>query len=103
MGSSIKCVFLEGQNPVQQNYIVSSQNYILLYLNEERKKHLPSISILARSSPSHKLLMVGTLKEMGEVVVVIGYGTKHAGTIQEVDVRASKESSNIVIMDEFFH
>ena len=47
--------------------------------------------------------MVGTLKEMGVVVVVIGYGTKHASTIQEVDVRASKESSDIVIMDEFFH
>ena len=57
-------------------------------MNEERKKHLPSISILARSSPSHKLLMVGTLKEMGEVVVVIGYGTNHASTIQEVGVRA---------------
>ena len=71
-------------------------------MNEERKKHLPSISILARSSPSHKLLMVGILKEMGEVVVVIGYGTSHASTIQEVGVRASKESSHIMITDEFF-
>ena len=95
--------FLGGQNLVQKNYIVSSQNCILLYLNEERKKHLPIISILARSSTSHKLLLVGTLKEMGVVVVMIGYGTKHESTIQEVDVRASKESSDIVIMDEFFH
>ena len=47
--------------------------------------------------------MVGTLKEMGTVVVVvIGYGTNHASTIQEVDVRASKESSDIVIMDDNF-
>ena len=71
-------------------------------MNEERKKHLPSISILARSSPSYKLLMVGTLKEIGEVGVVISYGTNHASTIQEVDVRASKESSDIMIMDEYF-
>ena len=47
--------------------------------------------------------MVGTLKEIGEVGVVISYGTNHASTIQEVDVRASKESSDIVIMDEFFY
>ena len=42
------------------------------------------------------------MKEMGEVVVVIGHGTNHVSAIQEVDVRASKESSNIVIMDDKF-
>ena len=45
--------------------------------------------------------MVGTLKEMGEVVVVIGHGN-HASTIQEVDVRASKESLDFAIMDGNF-
>ena len=39
---------------------------------------------------------------MVEAVVVIAHRTNHASTIQEVDVRASKESSNIVIMDDKF-
>ena len=40
---------------------------------------------------------------MGEVVVVIGHGTNHASTIQEVDVRASKETRlDFVIMDDNF-
>ena len=82
--------FLGGQNSVKNKNIVSSQNYIILYFNEERKKHLQSISILAKLSPSNKLLMVGILKEMGEAIFVIGHGIDHALTIQEVDVRASR-------------
>ena len=39
---------------------------------------------------------------MVEAVVVIAHRTNHASTIQEVDGRASKESSDIVIMDDNF-
>ena len=39
---------------------------------------------------------------MGEAVVVIGHGTNHSSAIQEVDVRASKDSLYIVIMDDNF-
>ena len=46
--------------------------------------------------------MVRTLKEMGEAVVVIGHGTNHSSAIQEVDVRASKESLDFAIMDGNF-
>ena len=49
----------------------------------EKKKHFQSISILPRSSPSDKLLMVGTLKELSEAIIVIGHGTHHSLAIQE--------------------
>ena len=42
----------------------------LNYSNEERNQHLESISILVRSSPSNKLLMVRTLNKIGLVVVI---------------------------------
>lgn len=81
------------------------------YSDDRRKRELPKITVMARSSPSDKLLMVRTLKELGEVVAVTGDGTNDAPALHEADIGLSmgiqgtevaKESSDIIILDDNF-
>ncbi|BBN05447.1 P-type Ca2+ transporter type 2C [Marchantia polymorpha subsp. ruderalis] len=78
---------------------------------ERMDRDLPKIDVMARSSPSDKLLLVKSLKERGEVVAVTGDGTNDAPALHEADVGLSmgisgtevaKESSDIVILDDNF-
>ncbi|KAH7430908.1 hypothetical protein KP509_08G020300 [Ceratopteris richardii] len=81
------------------------------YTDEERKRELPMISVMARSSPSDKLLMVKSLREMGHVVAVTGDGTNDAPALHEADIglamgiqgtEVAKDSSDIIILDDRF-
>ncbi|XP_050372071.1 putative calcium-transporting ATPase 13, plasma membrane-type [Argentina anserina] len=81
------------------------------YTPEERMQKVDNIRVMARSSPSDKLLMVKCLKQKGHVVAVTGDGTNDAPALKEADVGLSmgmqgtevaKESSDIVIMDDNF-
>ncbi|KAJ7555675.1 hypothetical protein O6H91_05G050000 [Diphasiastrum complanatum] len=81
------------------------------YSEEERIVKLPNIDVLARSSPSDKLLLVKTLRGMNEVVAVTGDGTNDAAALHEADIGLSmgisgtevaKESSDIIILDDNF-
>lgn len=42
---------------------------------EQMDRVIPRLQVLARSSPTDKQLLVGRLKELGEVVAVTGDGT----------------------------
>lgn len=81
------------------------------YTPEMRKQESPKITVMARSSPSDKLLLVHTLRQLGEVVAVTGDGTNDAPALNEADVGLSmgiqgtevaKESSDIIILDDNF-
>ncbi|XP_061993006.1 putative calcium-transporting ATPase 13, plasma membrane-type [Rosa rugosa] len=81
------------------------------YTPEERMEKVEKISVMARSSPFDKLLMVQCLKQKGHVVAVTGDGTNDAPALKEADIGLSmgiqgtevaKESSDIVIMDDNF-
>lgn len=81
------------------------------YSEDERANQLPRIVVMARSSPTDKLLMVSTLRELGEVVAVTGDGTNDAPALREADIglamgiqgtEVAKESSDIIIMDDNF-
>ncbi|XP_030958304.1 calcium-transporting ATPase 12, plasma membrane-type-like [Quercus lobata] len=81
------------------------------YSLEERNEKIDKIRVMARSSPSDKLLMVQCLKEKGHVVAVTGDGTNDAPALKEADIGLSmgiqgtevaKESSDIVILDDNF-
>ncbi|CAI9762636.1 unnamed protein product [Fraxinus pennsylvanica] len=81
------------------------------YTEEERMEKVDKICVMARSSPSDKLLMVKCLKKKGHVVAVTGDGTNDAPALKEADIGLSmgiqgtevaKESSDIVILDDNF-
>lgn len=77
----------------------------------EMKKMLPSLRVLARSSPEDKKLLVRTLRDMGDTVAVTGDGTNDAPALKTADVgfsmgiagtEVAKEASDIIIMDDNF-
>lgn len=72
---------------------------------------IPTIDVMARSSPTDKHLLVKMLRQMGEVVAVTGDGTNDAPALKEADIGLSmgiagtevaKEASDIVILDDNF-
>ncbi|PKI53426.1 hypothetical protein CRG98_026116 [Punica granatum] len=81
------------------------------YTREERLAKVEKIRVMARSSPSDKLLMVQCLKQKGHVVAVTGDGAKDVRALKEADIglsigiqstQVAKESSDLVILDDNF-
>ncbi|CAG8470029.1 4094_t:CDS:2 [Funneliformis mosseae] len=78
---------------------------------QEMKALLPNLQVLARSSPEDKKILVGRLKELGEVVAVTGDGTNDGPALKLSDVgfsmgiagtEVAKEASSIILMDDNF-
>ncbi|TPX40764.1 hypothetical protein SeMB42_g02874 [Synchytrium endobioticum] len=72
---------------------------------------VPSLCVLARSSPTDKQTLVARLKNMGEVVAVTGDGTNDGPALKMADVgfsmgiagtEVAKEASSIILMDDNF-
>ncbi|CAA7408242.1 unnamed protein product [Spirodela intermedia] len=81
------------------------------YSEKQREKIAGEISVMGRSSPNDKLLLVQALRKRGEVVAVTGDGTNDAPALHEADVglamgiqgtEVAKESSDIIILDDNF-
>jgi Ca2+-transporting ATPase len=79
--------------------------------DEELKRNLPVLRIVARAKPLDKYRLVRLLQELGEVVAVTGDGTNDAPALKRADVglamgiagtEVSKEASKIVILDDAF-
>lgn len=77
----------------------------------ERLELLPRLSVLARSSPEDKRLLVNALRETGEIVAVTGDGTNDGPALKAADVgfsmgiagtEVAKEASSIILMDDNF-
>ncbi|XP_052181761.1 calcium-transporting ATPase 10, plasma membrane-type-like [Diospyros lotus] len=78
---------------------------------DQRKQIADKISVMGRSSPNDKLLLVQALRKEGHVVAVTGDGTNDAPALHEADIGLSmgiqgtevaKESSDIIILDDNF-
>lgn len=78
---------------------------------EELKKLVPNLQVLARSSPEDKRILVRTLKELGETVAVTGDGTNDAPALKMADIgfamgiagtEVAKEAASIILMDDNF-
>ncbi|KAM3276383.1 hypothetical protein ACQJBY_044651 [Aegilops geniculata] len=76
-----------------------------------REEVADKITVMGRSSPNDKLLLVQALKRKGHVVAVTGDGTNDAPALHEADIGLSmgisgtevaKESSDIIILDDDF-
>ncbi|KAF5461682.1 hypothetical protein F2P56_017761 [Juglans regia] len=77
----------------------------------QREEIADKISVMGRSSPSDKLLLVQALRKKGHVVAVTGDGTNDAPALHEADIglamgiagtEVAKESSDIIILDDNF-
>lgn len=79
--------------------------------DEEFLEKIPTIRVIARSTPSVKMRVVNALKSLGNVVAVTGDGINDAPAIKNADVgiamgitgtEVSKEASDIVLLDDSF-
>ncbi|KAG9389740.1 calcium-translocating P-type ATPase [Carpediemonas membranifera] len=73
---------------------------------------IPTLQVVARSTPTDKLKLVTRLRALGEVVAVTGDGANDAPALKEADVglamgisgtEVAKEASDIILLDDNFH
>lgn len=78
---------------------------------EEFIKIWKNLSVLARSRPEDKYLLVTGIKEMGDVVAVTGDGTNDAPALKKADVGfamgitgtdVAKHAADIILLDDNF-
>jgi Ca2+-transporting ATPase len=90
--------------------VVTSQHFEAMS-DEDLKRQLPKLRIIARAKPLDKYRLVKLLQELGEVVAVTGDGTNDAPALKRADVglamgiagtEVSKEASKIVLLDDAF-
>ncbi|CAJ0829381.1 10728_t:CDS:2, partial [Entrophospora sp. SA101] len=79
--------------------------------SDKMQRIIPKLQVLARSSPEDKRILVGKLKELGEIVAVTGDGTNDGPALKTADVgfsmgiagtEVAKEASSIILMDDNF-
>ncbi|MCO5602781.1 hypothetical protein L7F22_056919 [Adiantum nelumboides] len=104
---ALECGILE----MGADHIAVEGTILRSWTENERKKNLPRVAVIARALPSDKLLLVETLQSMGDVVAVTGDGTNDAPALHKADIGLSmgiqgtevaKESSDIIILDDNF-
>ncbi|TKW37713.1 hypothetical protein SEVIR_1G066100v4 [Setaria viridis] len=106
---ALECGILEDSDASAQAIIEG--RVFRAYNDTEREDVADKISVMARSSPNDKLLLVKALKKRGHVVAVTGDGTNDAPALHEADIglamgiqgtEVAKESSDIIILDDNF-
>ncbi|AQK45934.1 calcium-transporting ATPase 5, plasma membrane-type isoform X2 [Zea mays] len=106
---ALECGILDDPN-VSEPVIIEGKTFRALS-DLEREDAAEKISVMGRSSPNDKLLLVKALRARGHVVAVTGDGTNDAPALHEADIGLSmgiqgtevaKESSDIIILDDNF-
>lgn len=107
---ALECGILSSEEEAAEGVIIEGR--VFRELSEtEREEAAKRISVMGRSSPSDKLLLVQALRKQGGVVAVTGDGTNDAPALHEADIglamgiagtEVAKESSDIIILDDNF-
>ncbi|GAA0151218.1 primary active transporter [Lithospermum erythrorhizon] len=107
---ALECGILPSEADATDENIIEGKTFRELS-DLERQEVAMRISVMGRSSPNDKLLLVQTLRKLGEVVAVTGDGTNDAPALHEADIGLSmgiqgtevaKDSSDIIILDDNF-
>ncbi|GJN01830.1 hypothetical protein PR202_ga19131 [Eleusine coracana subsp. coracana] len=105
---ALECGILTDPN-VSEPVIIEGKTFRALS-DLEREEVAGKISVMGRSSPNDKLLLVKALRSRGHVVAVTGDGTNDAPALHEIlvsqwafrELKLPKESSDIIILDDNF-
>ncbi|KAJ6857613.1 hypothetical protein NC651_039131 [Populus alba x Populus x berolinensis] len=107
---ALECGILNSEEDAVEPNVIEGRVF-REYEGLEREEIAEKISVMGRSSPNDKLLLVQALKRRGHVVAVTGDGTNDAPALHEADIGLSmgiqgtevaKESSDIIILDDNF-
>ncbi|TYJ33687.1 hypothetical protein E1A91_A05G120500v1 [Gossypium mustelinum] len=107
---ALECGILSSAEDATEPTIIEGRVFRELS-DKEREQIAKKITVMGRSSPSDKLLLVQALRKGGDVVAVTGDGTNDAPALHEADIGLSmgiqgtevaKESSDIIILDDNF-
>lgn len=107
---AIECGILLSLEDATEPSIIEGKTFRALS-EKEREQVAKMITVMGRSSPNDKLLLVQALRKGGDVVAVTGDGTNDAPALHEADIGLSmgiqgtevaKESSDIIILDDNF-
>ncbi|GAU40189.1 hypothetical protein TSUD_374970 [Trifolium subterraneum] len=107
---AVECGILSSLADATDRTVIEGKTFRALS-DSEREEIADSISVMGRSSPNDKLLLVQALRRKGHVVAVTGDGTNDAPALHEADIglamgiagtEVAKESSDIIILDDNF-
>uniref|UniRef100_A0A0A0K7J1 Calcium-transporting ATPase n=1 Tax=Cucumis sativus TaxID=3659 RepID=A0A0A0K7J1_CUCSA len=107
---AVECGILNANEDASEPTVIEGKTFRVLS-EKEREQVAQKITVMGRSSPNDKLLLVQALRKGGDVVAVTGDGTNDAPALHEADIGLSmgiqgtevaKESSDIVILDDNF-
>ena len=121
--AGIKPVMITGDHKVTATAVAKELNIFvpgdkvltgaeLENMNEQMLESVANdVSVYARVSPKHKLMIVKALKKKGHIVAMTGDGVNDAPAIKEADIGISmgvtgtdvtKEASSMILMDDNF-
>ncbi|KAL8236833.1 hypothetical protein R6Q59_017914 [Mikania micrantha] len=107
---ALECGILGSNADASEPNLIEGKSFRALS-EAQRLEIADKISVMGRSSPNDKLLLVQALRKRGHVVAVTGDGTNDAPALHEADIglamgiqgtEVAKESSDIIILDDNF-